>query len=138
MSQPKAFVATLNDIFILSTCRNIEFLCQNLVSSLSYHSLSQHCFFVATRVVFFQCRDIQNDVAIRCFFEVFSLSQHHVSCRNIFPLAPISLLVATLILCRNQVLCNLHCFLSRHITNVLQRILGFYLVDLIETSSLRS
>ena len=138
MLRPEAFVATSNDIFILLSCRDIEFLCRNLVSLLSNHSLSQHCFSVATRVIFFQCRDIQNDVLTRSFFEDFSLSQHLVSCRNILPLALVSLIVATLILCRNQVLCNLHCFLSRHITNVLQRILGFYLIDLVVTSSLCS
>ena len=66
----------------------------------------------------------------RSFFEAFSLSQDPVSYRNILPLAPISLLIATLIFCRNQVLLNLHCFLSRHMTNLLRCILGFYLVDL--------
>ena len=135
MLRLEAFFVTSNDISIF---RNIEFLCRNLVSSLSNHSLSRHCSSFTTRVVFFQCRDIQNDVVTRSFFEAFSLSQHLISCRNNLSLDPVSFLVATLILCHNQVLYNLHCFLSRHITNVLRRPLGFYFVDLVATSSLRS
>ena len=137
MSRPEAFIETSNDISILSSCHNIEFLYRNLVSSLSNHSLSRHCSSVTTRVVFFKCRDIQNDVATRSFFEAFSLSQHPVSCRYNLSLALVLFLIGPLILCRSQVLRNLHCFLSRHITNVLQRPLGFYLVDLVATSSLR-
>ena len=96
MSQPEAFVMTSNDIFILSSCLNIEFFCRNLVSSLSNHFLSRHCFSVSIRAVFLQCRDIQNDVMTRSFFKAFFsiaasclLSQHsslgpsNTSCRNL-------------------------------------------------------
>ena len=59
---------------------------------------------VVTRDVFFQCRDIQNDVATISFFEAFSPSSYPVFYHNILILASVSLLVATLILYRNQVL----------------------------------
>ena len=101
LSRPDAFVATSNNISILSSCRNLKILCRDLVSLCSSHSLSRPHSSVTTRVVFFQRRDIQNDVATRSFFQAFSLSLHPVFCHNSFLLALVSLLVVTSILYRD-------------------------------------
>ena len=89
LSQPEAFVATSNNISILSSCRNLKILCRDLVSLGSSHPCrDKSCLLSASRYLE-RCRD---KILLSRFFFVFascllsqqlSLGPNITSCRDL-------------------------------------------------------
>ena len=63
----------------LEVCRNIELFCCNQVNSLSQHQFSRLCFFVRTRNLVFQCRDIHYLIATELLHTVL---RHRLPCHE--------------------------------------------------------
>ena len=74
ISQHEILVTTWTSVFSLYFVATSNLFVETLSVHSSVIPYRDIIFSVATRVVFFLCRDIQNGVAIRSFFETLSLS----------------------------------------------------------------